>query len=145
MCDLENMTRRSSEQYWQNIPASPSGTPTRTSRAQTAWLRKWWTESAACSAPHCCRVHPDLSFFSPFGCSMVVHRGKDLVEHHKLAPRGEKYVYLGCGNAYGRRAYIAYSPRLHRVFSTIHAEFDESFFPFRKVDQRARGRNDNTT
>jgi hypothetical protein len=75
---------------------------------------------------------------------MVVHRGKDLVEHHKLAPRGEKCVYLGCGNAYGRRAYIAYSPHLHRVFSTIHAQFDESFFPFRTVDQRVRGRNDNT-
>jgi hypothetical protein len=88
-------------------------------------------------------VHPDLSFFRPFSCSMVVHRGKDLVEHHKLAPRGEKCVYLGCGNAYGRRAYIAYSPRLHRVFSTIHAEFDETFFPFRTVDQRVRGRNDN--
>ncbi len=42
-------------------------------------------------------VHPDLSFFRPFGCSMVVHRGKDLVEHHKLAPRGGKCVYLGCG------------------------------------------------
>jgi hypothetical protein len=43
-------------------------------------------------------VHPDLSFFRPFGCAMVVHRGKDLVEHHKLAPRGGKCVYL-CGNA----------------------------------------------
>jgi hypothetical protein len=42
-------------------------------------------------------VHPDLSFFRPFDCSMVVHWGKDLVEHHKLAPRGEKCVYLGCG------------------------------------------------
>ena len=29
-------------------------------------------------------VHPDLSFFRPFGCTMVVHQGKDLVEHHKL-------------------------------------------------------------
>ena len=84
-------------------------------------------------------VHPDLGFFRPFGCTMIVHQGKDLVEHHKLAPRGEKCVYLGCGMAHGRRAFIAYSPRTNRVYATIHAEFDETHFPFRTVDQRVRG------
>ena len=88
-------------------------------------------------------VHPDLSFFRPFGCTMVVHQGKDLVEHHKLAPRGEKCVYLGCGMAFGRRAFIAYSPRLNRIFCTIHAQFDETHFPFRPCDQRVRGYLDN--
>jgi hypothetical protein len=88
-------------------------------------------------------VHPDLSFFRPFGCTMVVHQGKDLVQHHKLAPRGEKCVYLGCGFTYGRRAYIAYSPRLNRIFCTIHADFDETHFPYRTVDQRVYGYLDN--
>jgi hypothetical protein len=69
--------------------------------------------------------------------------GKDLVKHRKLAPRGEKCVYLGCGNAFGRRAFIACSPRLNQVFCTIYAEFDETFFPFRTVDQRVYGLADN--
>lgn len=51
-------------------------------------------------------VHPDLGFFRPFGCKMIVHQGKDLVEHHKLAPRGEKCVYLGCGMAHGPRCSV---------------------------------------
>ena len=83
--------------------------------------------------------HPDTSFIKPFGCGMIVHRGRDLVEHSKLAPRGEKCVYLGTGNAFGRKAYIAYSPRLNRVFSTVDAQFDECYFPFRLVDQREHG------
>jgi ribonuclease HI len=49
----------------------------------------------------------------------------------------------GVWYAYGRRTYIAYIQRLHRVFSTIHAEFDETFFQFSIVDQRVRGCNDN--
>eukprot|EP00961_Rhodomonas_salina_P040719 547142-Rhodomonas_salina.1 len=32
---------------------------------------------------------PDVSWFRTFGCSTVVHQGKNLVEHHKIAPRGE--------------------------------------------------------
>jgi len=43
------------------------------------------------------RKHPDMSFFRRFGCGMVVFRGKDLVEHRKLAPRGENGMYLGTG------------------------------------------------
>jgi len=30
---------------------------------------------------------PDMSFFRPFGCSMVVFRGKDLLEHKGAAER----------------------------------------------------------
>ena len=44
-----------------------------------------------------------------------------------------------------RRAFIAYSPRTNRVYTTIHAEFDETHFPFRTVDQRARGYLDDDT
>ena len=83
--------------------------------------------------------HPDMSFIKPFGCGMVVHRGRDLVEHTKLAPRGEKCVYIGTGQTWGRRAYLAFSPRLNRVFATVDAQFDETYFPFRLVDQRAHG------
>ena len=45
--------------------------------------------------------------------------------------------------AFGRRAFIAYSPRLNRIFCTIHAQFDETHFPFRPCDQRVRGYLDN--
>jgi hypothetical protein len=34
----------------------------------------------------------DYSFFLPFGCQMVIHRGACLVEHGTLAPRGENTV-----------------------------------------------------
>ena len=73
--------------------------------------------------------HPDLTFFQPFGCSMIVHRGSDLIEHGKLAPRGERCVYLGIGNAHGRRSFVGYSPRLNRIYATVHAQFDETQFP----------------
>ena len=57
---------------------------------------------------------PDMSFFRPFGCSMVVHRGKDLVEHGchngKSAPRGEKGVCV-VSTHFGRRAFMCYSAR----------------------------------
>ena len=53
--------------------------------------------------------HPDMLFFRPFGCARVVFRGKDLLEHRKLAPWGEKSVYLGTGKQFGRRAFMYYS------------------------------------
>ena len=85
--------------------------------------------------------HPDVSFIKPFGCGMIVHRGRDLVEHSKLAPRGEKCVYIGTGQTFGRRAYLAFRPRLNRVFATVDAQFDECYFPFRLVDQRVYGQH----
>ena len=48
-------------------------------------------------------------------CEMVVFRGKDLVEHHKLVPRREQGVYLGTGKQFGRRAFMCYSARLNQV------------------------------
>eukprot|EP00961_Rhodomonas_salina_P023782 319595-Rhodomonas_salina.1 len=32
---------------------------------------------------------PDVSWFRPFGCHATLFRGSELVDHHKLAPRGE--------------------------------------------------------
>jgi len=92
-------------------------------------------------SPHFRRTgkHPDMSFFRPFGCGMVVYRGKDLVEHGKLAPRGEKGVYLGTGKQFGRRAFMCYSARLNRVFASVDCEFDATFFPYKLSDQRQRG------
>ena len=71
--------------------------------------------------------HPDVTFLRPFGCAMIVHRGRDLVEHSKLAPRGEKCccfncIYLGVGTTHGRRAFIGYSARLNRVYATVDAK-----------------------
>ena len=85
--------------------------------------------------------HPDLTFFRPFGCTMIVHRGRDLVEHSKLAPRGEKCIYLGVGTTHGRRAFIGYSARLNRVYATVEAKFDETHFPMRTTNQRVYGRH----
>jgi len=31
----------------------------------------------------------DVSWFRPFGCEATLYRGRDIVEHHKLSPRGE--------------------------------------------------------
>jgi len=74
-------------------------------------------------SPHYRRYgkQPDPSFFRAFGCTVVVHWGRDLVDHTKLAPRGELCVYLGIGKSHGRRAIIAYSPRTSRMYATIDA------------------------
>ena len=99
--------------------------------------------SLGMESPHYHRYHkqPDLSFFRAFGCATVVHRGRDLVEHTKLAPRGELGVYLGVGTSHGRRAFIIYSPRTSRVYATIDARFDETYFPFRTTNQRVYGQD----
>eukprot|EP00961_Rhodomonas_salina_P170370 2296729-Rhodomonas_salina.1 len=47
--------------------------------------------SIGCQIPyavhHCTR--PDVSWFRGFGCSSTIFRGRDLVDHHKLAPQEE--------------------------------------------------------
>jgi len=95
--------------------------------------------SLGMESPHYHRYHkqPDLSFFRAFGCATVVHRGRDLVEHTKLAPRGELSVYLSVGTSHGRRAFMVYSPWTSRVYATVDARFDETYFPFRTTNQRA--------
>ena len=97
--------------------------------------------SLGMESPHYHRYHkqPDLTFFRAFGCAAVVHRGRDLVEHTKLAPRGEFGVYLGIDISHGRRASIVYSPRTSRVYATVDARFDETYFPFRTTNQRVYG------
>ena len=89
--------------------------------------------SLGMESPHYLRYHkqPDLSFFRALRCATVVHRGLDLVEHNKLAPLGELGMYLGVGTSHGRRAFIIYSPQTSRVYATVDAQFDETYFPFR--------------
>jgi len=82
---------------------------------------------------------PDFSFFRPFGCGMVVFRGKDFVVQKKLAPQEEKCVYIGTGHQVGRRAFIRYSPRINRVYASVDCKFDDTYFPFQVCDQRVRG------
>ena len=74
---------------------------------------------------------------------MVIHRGACLVEHGKLAPRGENAVYIGTGMAFGRRAFLGYSSRLNRVYASTDCVFDEQLFPYRLVDQRIYGYHSN--
>ena len=82
---------------------------------------------------------PDMSFFRPFGCSMVAFRGKDLVEQGKLAPRGETGVCVGIRTHFGRRACISYSARTNQVYASVDCQFDTTLFPFQMADQRQRG------
>jgi len=51
-------------------------------------------------------------------------------------------VYLGVGTSHGRRAFIVYSPRTFRVYTTVDARFDETYFPFRMSNQRVYGQDD---
>ena len=78
---------------------------------------------------------PDISWFRPFGCSAVVHQGKDLVEHHKLAPRGESSVFVGLGLMHSKKAWLVYSALLHHVFASTNATFDDTLFPSKETDQ----------
>ena len=66
--------------------------------------------SLGMESPHYHRYYkqPDISFFRAFGCATVVHRGRDLLEHTKLKPRGELGVYFGVCNSHSRRAFIVY-------------------------------------
>eukprot|EP00961_Rhodomonas_salina_P024877 335118-Rhodomonas_salina.1 len=82
---------------------------------------------------------PDISWFRPFGCSATTYRGQDVLEHHKIAPRGEKCVYVGVGLHQGRKATLTFSPRLNRVYATTQVTFDETLFPARAHDQRIYG------
>ena len=88
-------------------------------------------------------IIPDVSWFRAFGCRAVIFQGRDLVEHHKLAPRGEAGVFIGLGMSHGRRCWLIWSPRLNRVFATRNATFDDTLFPLRLHDQRAFGYYDN--
>ena len=92
---------------------------------------------------HYHRYHkqPDFSFFRAFGCAIVVHRGRNLVEHTKLAPREDLGMYLGVGTSHGRRTFIIYSPRTCRVYATVDARFDETYFLFRTTNQRVYGQD----
>jgi len=101
--------------------------------------------SLGIESPHYRRYgkQPDLSFVRAFGCAVdaSVHRDRNLVEHTKLAPRGELRVYLGIGKSHGRRAIIAYRPCTSQVYATIDARFDETYFPFRTTNQRVYGQD----
>jgi len=91
------------------------------------------------------QVQPDVSWFRPFGCKTTIYQGKDLVEHGKLAPRGEQGVFIGLGISHGRKCWLAWAPRLNRIYASRHLTFDETLFPLRDCDQRVYGVYDNHT
>mmetsp|Transcript_68603 Transcript_68603/g.143115 ORF Transcript_68603/g.143115 Transcript_68603/m.143115 type:complete len:1720 (-) Transcript_68603:7252-12411(-) len=81
----------------------------------------------------------DVSWFRPFGCRATLFRGRDLVEHHKLAPRGEQGVFIGLGLTHGYKSWVIYCPRLNRIFVSRNVTYDETLFPLREHDQRTFG------
>ena len=48
---------------------------------------------------------------------------------------------MGVGTSHGRRAFIVYSPRTSRVYATVDARFDETYFPCRTTNQRVYGQD----
>ena len=87
---------------------------------------------------------PDVSWFRPFGCRVTVFRGRDNVDHHKLAPRGEPCVYVGLGFNRGQKGWLCWSPQTQCVYCTRHCVFDKTFMPMRTSDQRILGYYDTT-
>ena len=88
-------------------------------------------------------ITPDVSFFRPFGCHATLFRGRDMVEHHKLAPRGASGVFVGLGSAHGRKAWLTWIPSLGKIYASRNVDFDETLFPMRSRDQRVFGHYDN--
>ena len=50
-------------------------------------------------------------------------------------------MYLGVGTSHGRRAFIVNSPWTSRVYATVDARCDETYFPFRMSNQRVYGQD----
>ena len=77
-----------------------------------------------------------MDHFRQFGCRCTVFRGKELISHRKLAPRGLACVYVGTGMSFGRKCFLAYSPVEHKVYATVDCQFDETYFPYCPVGTR---------
>eukprot|EP00961_Rhodomonas_salina_P139536 1877969-Rhodomonas_salina.1 len=82
---------------------------------------------------------PDISWFRTFGCSAVVWQGRDLVDHGKLAPRGESGVFVGLGLMHGSKAWLVYSARTNSVYAATRVTFNETLFPAKAINQRIYG------
>eukprot|EP00961_Rhodomonas_salina_P085134 1143173-Rhodomonas_salina.1 len=89
--------------------------------------------SIGCEIPY--EIHtnkqPDVSWFRPWGCRCTLFRCCDLVEHCKLAPRGEQGVFLGLSLAHSRKCWVVYSscPGLNHIFVLSNVTFDGTLFP----------------
>eukprot|EP00961_Rhodomonas_salina_P233315 3153071-Rhodomonas_salina.1 len=84
---------------------------------------------------------PDVSssWFRSFGCSCTVFRGRDLVDHHKLAPRGECGVFVGLGMSHGRKRWLVYCPLLNKILASRNVTFDDTLYPLKESDQCVYG------
>eukprot|EP00961_Rhodomonas_salina_P287279 3881756-Rhodomonas_salina.1 len=86
-------------------------------------------------------TRPDVSWFCSFGCSSTVFRGRDLVNHHKLAPRGEQGVFqvVGLGMSHGCKCWLVYSLCLNTIFVSRNVTFNDTLYPMKDRDQRVYG------
>eukprot|EP00961_Rhodomonas_salina_P020700 278357-Rhodomonas_salina.1 len=78
---------------------------------------------------------PDVSWFRCFGCSAVVHQGKNLIEHGKAAPHCESGVCVGNGLMLCHKCFFIYSALTNAVYASTDCTFDEMLFPARATDQ----------
>ena len=76
---------------------------------------------------------PSYDHFRPFGCQVYPYL-RDYAEH-KLSPRSLPCIFLGYCAQY--KGYECLDPDSSCVFITLHAKFDELFFPFGSTSTRA--------
>ena len=51
-------------------------------------------------------------------------------------------MFVGLGTSEGKKAWLTYVPHLNKIFASRDCQFDETFFPLCKVDQRVYGKYD---
>eukprot|EP00961_Rhodomonas_salina_P209288 2824964-Rhodomonas_salina.1 len=89
-------------------------------------------------------MEPSLTFLGLVVLAVPVQfRGRDLVDHHKLAPLGERGVFVGLGMSHGRKCWLVYSPLLNWIFASRNVIFYDTLFPLHDTDQRVYGYYDN--
>eukprot|EP00961_Rhodomonas_salina_P303138 3941115-Rhodomonas_salina.1 len=82
---------------------------------------------------------PDVSWFRSFGCSCTVFRGRDLVNHHKLAPHGELGVFVCLGMSHEHKCWLVYCPLLNRIFAYRNVTFNDTLYQLKESDQHVYG------
>eukprot|EP00961_Rhodomonas_salina_P126304 1701235-Rhodomonas_salina.2 len=60
----------------------------------------------------------------------------DLVDHHKLAPRGECGIFVGLGMSHGSKCWLVYAQRLNCIFASRNVTFDDTLYQLKDCDQR---------
>eukprot|EP00961_Rhodomonas_salina_P147323 1982588-Rhodomonas_salina.1 len=69
---------------------------------------------------------------------------QDLVDHHKLAPHGERGVFLGLGMSHCCKCWLVYALRLNSIFASRNVTFDDTLYQLKDCYQLVYGYYNNT-